>query len=122
MRTALLFLLPVFALSAGEFENSWESVRCGNALVSVGDSMETVRTKCGEPESERERTEEIFRCLSWKKEKGGGKERRVCSAYRKITIRFSDWTYNLGPTRFVRYFSFSDGVLYRIATGAYGSL
>jgi hypothetical protein len=48
------------------------------------------------------------------------KERLSDGAFRKITITIDEWTYNLGPNRFMRILTFKNGKLTDINTGGYG--
>ncbi len=68
---------------------------CGSRIVSVGDTKAEVRAKCGEPTSKEERPVGIFATVE-------------------------EWTYNLGPTEFVRILRFEGGRLAEIETGRYG--
>ena len=79
---------------------------CSEQLVSVGDSKTDVLAKCGEPTLKDSHVEEI-------REKLGDAER-------KVFVTVEDWTYNLGPTRFVRILTFRNSKLANIKTGGYG--
>ena len=79
---------------------------CSEQLVSVGDSKTDVLAKCGEPSLKDSHVEEF-------REKLDGTERNVF-----VTVE--EWTYNLGPTRFVRILTFRNSRLTDIKTGNYG--
>jgi len=79
---------------------------CSEQLVSVGDSKTDVLAKCGEPSLKDSHMEEF-------REKLDGTERNVF-----VTVE--EWTYNLGPTRFVRILTFRNSRLTDIRTGNYG--
>ncbi|MBW2434082.1 MAG: DUF2845 domain-containing protein [Deltaproteobacteria bacterium] len=68
------------------------SLQCSGGTVFVGDSEGSVRDKCGEPQ--------------------------------KVTQEDADspivWFYNFGPSEFVCYVSFTNGVAERIQMGGYG--
>lgn len=61
-----------------------DSLRCGVNLVHLGDSEEAVLDKCGRPAASVRKT----------------------SRWRRRTATFDEWTYDLGPTQFVRVLSF----------------
>jgi hypothetical protein len=79
---------------------------CTEQLVSVGDSKTDVLARCGEPSLKDSHVEES-------RERQGDTERRVL-----VTVE--EWTYNLGPTRFVRILTFRNSRLTDIRTGNYG--
>ena len=72
--------------------DSASSLECDGGTVSQGDSEDSVRDKCGDPQ--------------------------------KVTQRDVDspiiWFYNFGPSEFVNYVSFTNGIVERIQTGGYG--
>ncbi len=83
------FILPP-DLSALEGTSSLE---CDNGIVSQGDSEDSVRDKCGNPQ--------------------------------KVTREDANspivWYYNFGPSEFVYYVSFTNGIVERIQMGGYGN-
>jgi Protein of unknown function (DUF2845) len=79
---------------------------CTEQLVSVGDSKTDVLARCGEPSLKDSHAEET-------REKLGDMERKVFATV-------EEWTYNLGPTRFVRILTFRNSRLTDIRTGNYG--
>jgi hypothetical protein len=84
-----------------------EQRECGEQIVTIGDSKSEVIAKCGEPAGKDFQQEEL------KKKLDSGQERSVF-----VTIE--EWTYNLGPNRFVRILIFRNGKLTEIKTGGYG--
>jgi len=68
------------------------SLQCDGGTVSAGDSEDSVRNKCGAPQ--------------------------------KVTREDADspiiWFYNFGPSEFVCYVSFTNGIVERIQMGGYG--
>jgi hypothetical protein len=72
--------------------DSTSSLECDGGIVSQGDSEDSVRDKCGEPQ--------------------------------KVTQQDADspiiWFYNFGPSEFVAYVSFTNGIVERIQMGGYG--
>jgi hypothetical protein len=79
---------------------------CTEQIVSVGDSKTDVLAKCGEPSFKDTHDEEF---------KGKLDDRE-----RKVFVTVEEWTYNLGPTRFVRILTFRNSKLTDIRTGNYG--
>ena len=100
---ALLFvaLLPS-ALVAAEY-------RCADKIISVGDTGADLFMKCGEPDWKQSHTEEIVETID-KNEK------------RKTIVTVEEWTYNLGPDRFMRIFTLRDGRVVEVRSGGYGSV
>jgi len=68
------------------------SLQCSGGMVLSGDSEDSVRDKCGDPQ--------------------------------KVTREDADspiiWFYNFGPTEFVYFVSFTNGIVERIQMGGYG--
>jgi hypothetical protein len=68
------------------------SLQCSGGIVLSGDSEDSVRDKCGDPQ--------------------------------KVTREDADspiiWFYNFGPTEFVCFVSFTNGIVERIQMGGYG--
>jgi hypothetical protein len=90
LATAFLGLFVIQAdLSALDDASSLE---CDGGIVLQGDSEDSVRDKCGNPQ--------------------------------KVTREDADspivWFYNFGPSEFVSYVSFTNGVVERIQMGGYG--
>ena len=69
------------------------SLECDGRIVSRGDSEADVRDKCGDPQ--------------------------------KVTQEDADsptiWFYNFGPSEFVCYVSFTNGIVERLQMGGYGN-
>jgi len=80
---------------------------CTEQLVSRGDSKNDVLSKCGEPTWQDSHQEELL-------------ERLDTGQVRKLFVVVDEWTYDLGPNRFVRIFTFRNGKLVDIRTGNYG--
>jgi hypothetical protein len=77
-------------------------MRCDQRLVRVGDSEAIVLARCGTPTAaDTERT-----------------NRRDHGAIRRCVI--DRWTYDRGPSDFVRTLRFEDGVLANVDVGSWG--
>lgn len=80
---------------------------CGRWLIDVGDKKAEVLLKCGEPTWTEQWEEEVI-------------ERIDIDIARRIFITIDEWTYNLGPGRFIRTLKFRNGKLVDINIGDYG--
>ncbi len=80
---------------------------CSEQVVSRGDLTTDVIAKCGEPSWKDVHQEEF-------------KERLDTGLVRTVVVTVEEWTYNLGPSRFVRVLTFRNGKLVDIRTGNYG--
>jgi hypothetical protein len=115
----ILFCFAVFPLAYAE----GESFRCGTRIVSTGDRTFEVLVRCGEPDYRTVRYEkrikrDFFRDLFPHRD-------REREAYREPFlveefVEIEEWIYNPGPTKFIRYLTFENGILVDIETGDYG--
>lgn len=85
--------------------------RCGTREVVLGDTQGDVLYKCGEPSWVGGPWEQIHR--------RGHKHGDRFSSF-EISVIVEEWMYNLGPTRFVRFLRFENGILVAIRNGSYG--
>ena len=125
---ALLFLIIFFLFySIPHIQSSADGFWCSNNLITEGTSRFKVLSQCGEPDYKDIRFEkrikrdyyrDLFMSeqLRWYREKELYREPYL--AVEEILIE--EWTYNLGPTRFIRYLIFENGRLVDIKTGDYG--
>ena len=81
--------------------------RCEGKVISVGDTSGELLMKCGEPDWKQSHTEEIIDTRD--------KDRRL-----RILITVEEWTYNLGPDRFMRIYRLQNGRVVDILLGGYG--
>ena len=107
-KTVILFscimnlLVPPLAIVHGA------TLDCGSKTISVGDSRIDVLINCGEPDSKESHQEELMDTLDG-------------SLKRKIIITVEEWTYNFGPSQFVRIVTLKNGTIADIRTGGYGT-
>jgi hypothetical protein len=102
-------LLGVFLLSLA-LPADVEALRCNSRLVSIGDRTFEVRQMCGEPDDQRVRQENrLIRIFQ---------DGRLIEFL--VQVEVEEWTYNLGPYRFIRILRFENDRLIRIETGDYG--
>lgn len=119
MLRILLLAILLLALAPG-LCFAW---RCGNKLVSIHDTSDEVRHKCGEPQSIEAWTEHRIKGYRYpydytpQSDRYYGKHNPYAVT---VDINIEEWTYNLGPSRFLRYLRFENGRLKRIETGEYG--
>jgi hypothetical protein len=113
--------LAALALAFGAEDAAAEGMRCGNRLVSKGDSTYAVRSRCGEPDDATRRVETRTERRRVRVPCGGGEAR--CDRVQEVSadVVIDEWIYDFGPQTFVRYLTFVDGKLFRVDTGSYGT-
>ena len=101
-----------------------DGMRCGQRLISTGDTLYAVRNVCGEPSATDRRvvsrTEKRRVSAPCFKDRDGTVR---CDRVEEYTVEIviDEWTYDFGPRRFVHYLIFENGKLAKITTGSYGS-
>lgn len=108
-RTAFILLLGLLAASP-----SFAAFRCGNHLVSEGDTRSKVASRCGEPDDIINQRSVFRRPVIW--ERG----RPYYIGEDVIEVPVENWIYNLGPNKLMRRLRFEGGVLAEIETLGYG--
>ena len=103
----LLFVQPAFGL------------RCDGRIVQIGDKTLQVANKCGQPDHIEYSQEERIRTNHYSRH-SPSKEYRHLPSIEKVTIQIEEWTYNFGPTKFIRYLSFENDRLTEIELGDKG--
>jgi hypothetical protein len=102
---------------------AWESLRCGNKIVDVGDPLYRVTTLCGEPDQIDQSVEfhtvrELVR-TECHPENG----RQVCHEIyreRSVEVPIHRLTYDFGRNQFVHFLRFEFGRLVNVETGDRG--
>ena len=84
-----------------------DTLRCGNRLVTVGDTKAEVTIICGSPAWKDDWTDEIINNVNTADEL-------------RVSVDRERWVYNFGPNSFLRFLLFENGKLVNIATGGYG--
>ena len=97
--------LAVFGVAATAAAS--DTFRCGNRLVSMGDTKAEVMIKCGSPAWKDDWTDEVINNINTADEV-------------RVSVARERWVYNLGPHSFLRFLLFENGALINIATGGYG--
>jgi hypothetical protein len=100
-------LAIVAALALAVPAHAGGGLRCGNRLVNVGDRVDEVFRRCGEP------TFRTFSIESVSLETAPG-------LFVTRQVQVETWTLNRGPREFIRYLTFRDGRLVRVDEGDYG--
>ena len=102
-------LTLILALILAGWTSAW-ALRCGKNLVNVGDRKLEVLYRCGEPDLvdiwEEGRSGHFYYYGHWYPNTG--------------TVVVEMWSYNFGPSRFMRILRFENGRLTRIETIGYG--
>jgi hypothetical protein len=80
---------------------------CGDRIISRGETKGEVLAKCGEPFYRTSHYEELWEPLDE-------------THSRKVVVTVEEWTYNFGPHRFMRIFTFRNGTVVDVRTGIYG--
>lgn len=80
---------------------------CGSRTVSVGDSRIDLLMTCGEPNAKESHQEEIVDTID-----GSSKQKTI--------IIVEEWTYNFGPSQFLRILTLKNGKITDIRFGDYG--
>jgi uncharacterized protein DUF2845 len=103
---------------------STDGMRCGQRLVSTGDTLYAVRSVCGEPAATDrrivQRTGRRKVSAPCFKDRDGQVRCERVEEY-TVDVVIDEWTYDFGPRRFVHYLTFEDSKLIKVATGGYGS-
>ncbi len=125
---ALRPLLRVLALTTcvmGVAPDAYaDGMRCGSKLVSDGDSLYTVKSRCGEPNMATRRMEvrTIRRWVAGPCAPNAGATECGRFVEHSVEVQVDEWVYDFGPHNFVRYLTFEQGTLLRVVTGSYGTL
>jgi hypothetical protein len=80
--------------------------RCDFNSLSLGSTSAEVRAKCGQPDSQEQRYETVTE--------------KIAGGRRQVGVSVDEWTFNLGPTQFMRILTFRNGMLVDITTGERG--
>jgi Protein of unknown function (DUF2845) len=90
-----------------------DGMRCGSDLVHDGDGRAKVLRLCGEPTDVENRS--IMRRPYY--QRGG---RTFYYGHEQVAVPVEIWTYNFGPSKFMRRIRFVDGLIEEIETLGYG--
>lgn len=102
INVSILFLIALIFLFFSAV-NSW-ALRCGNNLVSEGDSKTQVQVACGKPTSKESTCENRQEYTSTTK---SGKTKKFKKCGKKLEV----WHYNCGENDFIYKLTFENGIL-----------
>ena len=80
--------------------------RCDFELFALGTTSAEITAKCGEPDWQEQRYELVTH--------------KIAGGRRQISVTVDEWTFNLGPTNFMRILTFRNGNLIDTKTGEKG--
>lgn len=116
---SVMIMLMLFGLTDLSF-----AFRCGTKLVYEGDTRYEVQYKCGDPDHieywEEERVQKDFGLRREYDKRTGQQYWTRPPLFVKEKVRVEEWIYNPGPTEFIRYLRFENGILTDISTGDKG--
>jgi hypothetical protein len=119
MKKIYVLLIVFLWLSMVPCAAPTDACRCGNKLVSTGDTKSEILASCGPPTWAEERTEErIERTHGDDYYDDRGVLRQPF--YSKVQVNVDEWFYNFGPNQFMQIFKFENGRLISIENGDYG--
>lgn len=107
----------VLLLASHAHAGGISSFRCPDTdkLITQGMSPDEVAQRCRSPNSASEHTDTVTELV----ERWFNHQRIFVEVSRQVV--HTEWFYDFGHSRFVRYLSFVDGRLCRITEGGYGS-
>ncbi len=115
----LALVIPVAAQGRSVSEETW---RCGDNIVSRGNSSQIVLSQCGEPDTIDKKEEEFFiKPTESSVEKAQQKHQDGKIVLKKITNVTETWKYNEGANGFIKILTFENGWLTSIVSSARGS-
>lgn len=107
MRKTHALLIFLLLMAAPSVRVSASDLSCDGGIISAGDRSIDVLAKCGPPDSKESHQEELS-------------ERLDDATKQRTFITVEEWTYNFGPTRFMRIVIMKNGVVANVRTGNYG--
>ena len=114
----LIFI--AFPSEAGT-DSPTSSLRCGQYIILRGARQSEVLRKCGNPSNiERWEKESVRRDFHKDIPVQSDEQLSQEPLFLREQIRVEEWEYNFGPTRFLYYLRFENGILVRITVGDYG--
>lgn len=110
----LFALILLFVISHLLADNAF-ALRCGTDLVAIGDRKFDVLGICGNPVFTEQWTDDtVVLNIDSKGEKGGVNVTHISTAH------VEEWTYNLGPRKFLLFIRFENGRVAKMERGDYG--
>jgi hypothetical protein len=125
-RNATSLLVAGFLFLAGGRADA-DGMRCGNRLVSSGDSLYEVAQTCGDPDARENRVEyhTVRYSVPAPCPVGAGAPpppRGGCRVIveKTVSVVIDEWTYDFGKNRFIQRVRFEQGKLVSVASDGYG--
>jgi hypothetical protein len=113
------FMLLCLALAGTVPAQADEGFRCATGrLVSLGDRMNEVQNRCGDPDAVSTRVEK--RRVKYQVSRWIHGVLETVVEEREVEVPIDEWTYDMGPRAFVRYVLFENGAVTNVKTGGYG--
>jgi len=106
------YILAVLLILASTFlwlDAYADSFSCKGGIISTDDRKADVIAKCGEPDFRDSHQEDVTQRLG-------------TATHQRVYITVEEWTYNLGPSQFMRIVVLQNGRVTEIRTGNYGYL
>jgi hypothetical protein len=108
------------SIGLGHEARAFQGFRCGNGrLVDEGDQSAEVRNRCGDPDfADSHEERRTVRRTVWTTVAGVpvASEEEVT-----VSVMVDEWTYDLGPHKFVRHLIFEQNRLVRVWTTGRGA-
>ena len=106
VRHVLPWVLVGALLSQGAAADSF---RCGNKLITDGDTADKLRARCGDP-TEVTRAVIMRRPVDWR----FGRPYYLSNDLVEVAVEY--WTYNQGPNKLMRRLRLEDGIVTEVET------
>jgi hypothetical protein len=122
---ASVLVAGVLVLAGGHADA--DSMRCGNRLVSSGDSPYEVAQTCGDPDASEHRVE--YHTVRYRVPAacpvGNGAPLPPLGGChviveKTVPVVIDEWTYDFGKNRFVQRVRFEQGQLVKVSSAGYG--
>ena len=115
-----LFVVVGAPLATAGRAQAMDGFRCESGkLVETGDRTYDVRTRCGEPDQVNQRTER--RKVSHTRTRWVNGVAEQFTEEQEIEVQIDEWTFDLGPHKFIRTLRFENDRLVRVTTSKRGT-
>ncbi|MCI0483166.1 MAG: DUF2845 domain-containing protein [candidate division NC10 bacterium] len=119
--TRMITTLVIASAAVLFFAQNAFAFRCDSSVISTGDFIDIVISKCGEPTASRVVREEVFGSFGDTATKEGPRRTFREGTFAKTVEQTEVLTYNCGDGRLIHLLTFEGGRLTRIKTEGYGS-
>lgn len=118
--TVIIYFLLMLILVPLESSFADSSYRCGDSLVTTGDTIEEVIAKCGAPSGHRVTSHEVSGSYGGNSQYHGRGYRTYQGTYTGVAKDIETLTYNCGEGTIIHILTFKDGKLTDVKTGGRG--